>query len=130
MDQNPHSLSALLHFHALRRVLESPSLHQLHKRRRVVAARVGENGLAARREQRGDEVAQSRDAARLVEHVGGENEVEGTEAFRLRRVPVEERGLRLPAEVGPGVIERKIEGGLVVVGRENLRAAGEGCDGG
>jgi hypothetical protein len=130
MDQNPHPSPGLLHFHALRLVLESPSLHQPQKHRCVGALGIGENGLATRREQRGDEVRQDRDVARLVEHVGGENEVEGSEVFRLRRVPVEERRLRLLAEVGPGVMNRKIEGGIVVVGRENLRAAGEGRDGG
>ena len=44
-------------------------------------------------------------------------------------MPVEERNLWLLAEVRPGVMNRKIEGGLVVVGRKNLRAAGEGRDG-
>jgi hypothetical protein len=33
----------------------------------------------------------------LVEHVGGEDAFEGSEALRLRRVPVKERGLRLAA---------------------------------
>jgi len=45
-------------------------------------------------------------------------------------VPVEERGLRLPAEVRTGVVGREVEGGLVVVGRENSGAAREGYDGG
>jgi hypothetical protein len=45
-------------------------------------------------------------------------------------VPVEERGLWCPAQVRPGVVDREIEGGFVVVGRENLRALCEGGDGG
>ena len=78
MQEHLHPPLALLHPHALRRVLDSPFLHQLEESRRFVAPGVGENGLAARCEQRGDEVRQGRDVPRLVEHVGGENEVEGT----------------------------------------------------
>ena len=130
MDQNPHSLSALLHFHDLRRVLESTVSHPLQEHRCVVAPGVGENGLAARSEQLGDEVRQGRDAPGLVEHVGGEDEVEGSGVHRRGRVPVEERGLRLLAQVRPGVVEGEVEGGPVVVGRENLCAASEGRDGG
>ncbi len=129
MDQNPHSLSALLHFHSLRRVLESTVIHPPEEHRCVVAARVGDNGLATRGEQLGDEVSQGRDVPGLVEHVGGEYEVEGSEVFRVRRVPVEVQSLRLSAEVGEGVVERKIEGCLVVVGGEDPRAGVEGSDG-
>jgi hypothetical protein len=73
---------------------------------------------------------QDRDVPSLVEYVGGKDEVEGSGAFRIRRVPVEERGLWLAAQVRPGVMGGEIEGGLVVVRRENVCAAGEGNDGG
>jgi hypothetical protein len=82
---------ALLHQHILHRVLEPPLLHQLEKQRGVLAPGVGEDGLAARREQPGYEVREGQNAPLLVEHVGCEDEVEGPEALRLRRVPVEER---------------------------------------
>jgi hypothetical protein len=116
MDQDPNSPPSLLHFHALRRVLESTVFHKLEEHRCFVAPGVSENDLAARCEQLGDEARQGRDVPGLVEHVGGDNEVEGSEVLRVRRVPVEVRNLRLSAELGEGVVERKIEGRLVVVG--------------
>jgi hypothetical protein len=128
MDQNPNFPPTLLHFHTLRRALEPTVFHPLQEHRCVVAPGVGENDLAALCEQLGDEVRQGRDVAGLVEHVGGENEVEGSEVFRVRRVPVQVRSRRLSAEVRPGVIERKSEGCLVVVGSEDLRAGAEGRD--
>jgi hypothetical protein len=125
LDPSP----TLLHPHALRPVLESAVLHQLEKRRRGLASGVGEQGLAVRREQLGDEIREGRGVPPLVEHVGGEDTFEGSEALRLRRVPVEERGLRLAAQVRPGVVGGEVEGGLVVVRRENFGAAGESDDG-
>ncbi len=129
MHQHLYPSPALLHHHVLRLVLETPFLHQLEKQRRVLAPGVGEDGLAARREQSGDEVCEGRGVPPLVEHVGGEDEAECSEALRMRRVPVEERGLRLAAQVRPGVVGGEIEGGLVVVRRENFCAASEGDDG-
>ena len=76
------------------------------------------------------EIREGRNAPSLVEHVGGEDEVEGPEPLHVGRVPVEERGLRFPAQVRPGVVDREVEGGFVVVGRENFCAAREGGDGG
>jgi hypothetical protein len=64
----------------------------------------------------------------LVEYVGCEDEVEGSEAPRIRRVPVEGRGLRLATQVSPGVVGGEIEGRLVVVRRDNLGATREGDD--
>jgi hypothetical protein len=122
----PNLPPALLYHHVCRRVLESPFLHQLEKQRRVLAPGVGEDGFAARFEHPGDEVRESRGVPPLVKHVGGEDEVEGSETFRIRRVPVEERGLRLAAQVRPGVVGGEIEGRLVVVRRENSCAASEG----
>ncbi len=130
MHQHPDPSPALLHHYALRRVLEPPLPHQLEEQRRVLAPGVGEDGLAARREQRGDDIREGRNAPPLVEHVGGEDEVEGPEPLHVGRVPVEERGLRLPAQVRPSVVDREVEGGFVVVGRENSCAAREGDDGG
>jgi hypothetical protein len=66
----------------------------------------------------------------LVEHIGGEDEVEGPEALRLRSVPVEERGPWRQVQVRPGVVDGEVEGGFVVVRCENLSAACEGGDGG
>ncbi len=119
----------MFHHHVLRRVLESSLLHQLEKRRRVLAPGVGEDGLAARPEQPRDEIREGRSVPPLVEYVGGEGEIESSETFRIRRVPVEECGLRLAPQVRPGVVGGEIEGGLVVVGRESFCAASEG-DGG
>jgi hypothetical protein len=130
MDQDPNFPLTLLHFHALRRPLEPTVFHQLQEHRCVAAPGISENDLASRCEQLGDEARQGRDVPGLVEHVGGENEVEGSEVFRVRRVPVEVRSPRLSAEVGQGVMERKIEGCLVVVGSEDLRTGVEGSDGG
>ncbi len=120
--------SALPHGHALRGGSESFLRHQIEKQRRATAPGVGEDGVAGGREEPGHEIREGRDAPPLVEHVGGEDEVEGPEA--LRRVPVEEGGPRLPSQVRPGVVGREVEGCLVVVGRENSRAACEGDDAG
>jgi hypothetical protein len=130
VHQHPDPPSAPLHYHFLRRVVEFPCLHQLEKQGRVLAPRVGEEGLAAPSEQSGDEVREGRGVAMLVEHVGGEDEVEGFPRLRTRHVPVEERSLRLAAQVRPGIVEGEVEGCLVVVGRENLRSASECDDGG
>ncbi len=72
---------------------------------------------------------ESRSVPPLVEYVGGEYEIEFSETFRIRRVPGEERGLGLALQVRPGVVGGEIEGGLVVVGRENSCATSEGDDG-
>jgi hypothetical protein len=120
--------STLPHHHAQRGSSKPFLRHQIEKQRRVLAPGVGEDGVAAGREQPGHEISEGRNAPPLVEHVGGEDEIEGPEA--LRRVPVEEGGPRLPSQVRPGVVDGEIEGCLVVVGRENSRAAREGDDAG
>jgi hypothetical protein len=130
VHQHPDPSPALLHHYDLRRVLEPPLLHQLEEQRRVLAPGVGEDGLAARREQLGHEIREGRSAPPLVEHVCGEDEVEGPEPLHVGRVPVEERGLRFPVQVRPGVVDREVEGGFVVVGREDSCATCEGGDGG
>jgi hypothetical protein len=120
---------ALLHQHVLRCIFESPLLHQLEKQRRILAPGIGEDGLTARLEQFWDEISEDRSVPPLVENVGSEDEIKRSETFRIRCVPVEERGFRLVAQVRPGVVGGEIEGGLVVVRRENFRAASEGDDG-
>ncbi len=130
MHQHPDPSPALLHHYALRRVLEPPLPHQLEEQRRVLAPGVSEDGLAARREQRGNDIREGRSAPPLVEHVGGENQVEGPEPLQVGRVPVEECGLRFPAQVRPGVVDSEVEGGFIVVGRENSCATREGGQGG
>ncbi len=130
MQQHRDPPPALIHHDALRRVLEPPLIHQLEEQRGVLAPGVGEDGLAAWREQLGHELRESQSAPPLVEHVGGEDEVEGPEPLQVGGVPVEERYLRLQANIRPGVVDREVEGCLVVVGRENLCAAREGGDGG
>jgi hypothetical protein len=102
--------------------------HQIEKQRSVLAPGVGEEGFAARREEPGHQISEGRNAPPLVEHVGGEEEIEDPET--LWRVPVEERGPRLPTQVRPGVVDREVQGRLVVVRRENSRAAREGDDAG
>src|ERR671933_2545407 len=56
MHQHSYPPPALLHHQRLHRVLESLPLHQLEKGGRVLALRIGEDGLAARRDQAWDEV--------------------------------------------------------------------------
>jgi hypothetical protein len=79
MYQHPDITLAVFH-RDLRRSLESPFLHQLEKQWRVLTAGVGEDGLATRCEQPGGEIREGRSVTPLVEHVGGEDEVEGAEA--------------------------------------------------
>ena len=130
MHQHPDLPPSLLHQHIFSCVFESPLLHQLEKQGRVLAPRVGEDGLTARREQPGYEIREGRGVAPFVEHVGGQDEVGGPEVFSIRRAPVDERGLRLAAQVRPGIMEGEVEGSLVVVGSENISPASEGDDGG
>jgi hypothetical protein len=129
VHQNPDPSPTLFHPHLLRRDLEPLLPHQLEKGGRLPALRVGEESLATGCEQPGGEIRECRSVHSLVEHVGGESEVEGPEVLRLRRVPVEERGSRRPTQVRPGVVDREVQGCFVVIGSEDLRAAREGCDG-
>src|SRR3712207_4206324 len=81
MDQNPNLPPTLLYSHGLRRVPESTVFHQLQKRRRIATPGICEYSLATLCQQLGDEVRQGRDVPGLVEHVGGEDEAEGSEEF-------------------------------------------------
>lgn len=107
---------------------EAETLHPPQKIRRVRPARVGEEDLAPAREEARRESGQSRRVSRLVEHVRREDEIKTTEAFDLRRAPVQQRGLERPSGVQARVVSGEVEGGLVVVRREDLRAAPEGDD--
>jgi hypothetical protein len=130
VHHHPDLPSALLHQHVLCCVLESSFTHQPEEQRRVLAPGVGEQGLAARGEQLRHEIREGHNAPPLVEYVGSEDEVEGSQRPRLWRVPVEERGLWCAAQVRAGVVDREVEGGSVVVGRENPCAARESDEGG
>src|SRR5215207_58765 len=118
-----HLSPALLHGRAFHRDQELPRSHSLEESRRGRPARVGEEALPARCEQSRDQVREGRGVPSLVEHVGGEDEIEGPEAIELRRKPVQQRGRRLPAQVGAGVVGYEVEGGPVVVSREDFGAA-------
>jgi hypothetical protein len=129
VHQHLHPSIVLLHHHVLRRVFEPPLLHRPEESRCISAPGVGEDDLAARCEQLGDQVCEGWGATPLVEHVGGDDEVEDSETFRVRRVPVEERGPWLAAHVDSGVVADEVEGGFVMIRREDSGAASEG-DGG
>ncbi len=109
--------------------LEPAPLHRLDKGPRVLAARVGEDRLAARIQQPGHEPRQRRGVALLVEHVRRDHEIEAPER-RRRRMPVEQGGREVSARVDPRVVGGEVEGGPVVVGREDAGAAVERNDGG
>ena len=88
MHEHLDLLITLLHHGTLRRGVESSLRHQVEKPRRLHAPGIGEEGFAAWREEPGHEIRKGYYAPSLVEHVGGEEEIEGPEAPRLRRVPV------------------------------------------
>src|SRR5215208_4186894 len=124
-----HLSPALLHGRAFHRGPEPPGSQSLDKGWRGGPSRVGEERFSTRREQSRDQVREGRGVPSLVEYVGGEDQVEGPEATEPWREPVEERGLRFPAQVGAGIVGYEVEGGLVVVGREDFRAAVQRHDG-
>jgi hypothetical protein len=80
MQEHLHRFRISLDRGLIHRVFEAAFLHRLQKDRGFVAAGVGEDRLAARCEQPGGEVREGRSVTPLVEHVGGEDEVEGAEA--------------------------------------------------
>lgn len=130
MDQNRYPTLTVLHHGLLRYEAEAHFLHILPKQGLPPAAGIRDENLPTGREQRGDEPRQRLGVPLLVEHVGGENEVEAAFGISHRgRVPVQEARLRLVTEVEAGVVAGEVEGGLVVVGSHDLRAAGEGDDG-
>src|SRR5918997_2645233 len=81
-------------------------------------------------EQLGYQVGEGDGVLVLVEHVGGEDEVERSEVVDVGRAPVEEGRVWFTVQVGAGVVGGEIQGGSVVVRGEYRGAAGEGYDGG
>ncbi len=130
MQEHLHVFRALFNHHILRKVLEPAPLHRPQKDRRFVAAGVGEDRLPTWHEELRYQICECRCVLAFVEHVGGENEVESSDTLDLRRAPVEEGRIWLPAEVIAGIVGGEVEGGLVVVRRQYRRAAGERDDGG
>ncbi len=130
MQENLHRFRTLLHRRFLDRVLEPEILHSFQKDWCFVAAGVGEDRLAARREQLRHELGECSGILTLVEDVGGENEVEGPDTLYVRFAPVEEDRIRFQVQVRAGIVGGEVEGGLVVVCREYACAADEREDGG
>ncbi len=97
----------------------------LQKDRRFVTAGVGEDRLAAWREQLRYEVGEGGCVLTLVEDVRGEDQVERPDTLYVRFAPVEEGDLRFQVQVSAGVVGREVEGGLVVVRSEDFGALGE-----
>ena len=130
MQDHLHPPRALLDRDLLPRVLEPAFFHRHEKYGCFVAAGVGEQGLTARTQEPGYQVGEGRRVLAFVEDVGGENEVEGSQTFDVRRAPVEEGRVGLEVQVGAGVVGGEVEGGFVMVRGEDRCAAGEGDDGG
>src|SRR5918995_2233882 len=126
VQKYPNLPLSLLHHHALRRDPKPSRFYRLEESGCGGTPGIGEEGLAVRREQLRHEVREGRSVPPLVEHVGGEDEIEGRQV--VGGEPVEQRGLRLPADVRAGVVGGEVEGCRVVVGREDPRPAGEGYD--
>jgi hypothetical protein len=129
MQEHHHLPRGLLYRRIVYFILESQPLHSLEEDRCFVTTRVGEDRLAAGREELRDQVGQSRDVLALVEYVRRENEVESSQASHFWLAPVEESRAGFLTKVRTGVVGREVEGCLVVVRREDFCAAGEGGDG-
>jgi len=130
VKEHRHLPRGLLHRRILYCVLESQSLHRFQEDRRFITSGVGEDHLAAGREELRREIREGGGVLALVEDVRGENEVEGPHTPDVRLAPIESGDLRFPLEVRAGVVGREVEGCLVVVCRQDFCAAGEGRDGG
>lgn len=114
----------LLHDVIFRVDPEAQLLHSLYESRRIRPARVGEEDLASGRQEVWYQSGQYRRVAGLVEHVSRDHEVETPEGIHVYRlVPVEEGDGEVPAGIQPRVVGGEVQGGLVVVGREDLRAS-------
>ena len=123
VQQYNYLSSVVLHLRVLSVGLEPLLLHHPDEHRGVVAPGIGEDRLAFRGKQLGNQVSERHGVRTLVEDVGAEDEVEGRRTRQVGRAPVEEGGLEFPAEVGAGVVGGEVQGGFVVVGREDSRAA-------
>ena len=130
MQEYLHPSRALLDGDLLRCIAEPETLHGFQEDRGFVTAGVGEDHLlAAGREQPRYEASEGGGVLSLVEHVRGEDHVEGPDTSYVWFAPVECGDLRFQFQVGAGVVGRKVEGGLVVVCGEYPCPAGE-CDDG
>jgi hypothetical protein len=129
MQEHLHSSRALLDRGLFRHVLEPEFLHSFQEHWRFVAAGVGEDRLAAGREELRYENSKGSGVLTFVEDIRGEDQVEGPETLHARFAPLEGRHLRFQIQVRAGVVDRKVEGSLVVIGSEYARAPGQRQDG-
>src|SRR5215203_4276971 len=125
VQEHLDSPRALLDRGLLCRVLKALLFHSVQKDRRFVAAGVGEDRLAAWREELRDEISEGRGVLALVQDICGDNELEGAHAPDLRLPPVESEYLRFQIEIRAGVVGRKLQCGLVVVCSQDFGAPGE-----
>src|SRR5215210_4444828 len=103
---------ARVHDSLLRLKAEALFAHQLPEQGLPPSSRVGDQDLAVGGEQGRHEDGQGLGVAPLVEHVGGEYEVEGApETLRYGGAPVEEPGVGLAVvgEVEAGVVAGEVE---------------------
>lgn len=113
----------------LRRHSKPPLLHLREKSGRGKAPRIGYQGTGVRLQKLRDQASEQRAVAALVEYVCGVDDVKG--ALKLpepRLAPIQKARLRLPSQIDPGVVQRKVQGGLVVVRRQRVGTAFERGD--
>ena len=111
-------------------IFETLLLHLPEEDGPFVAAGIGEDRLAGRREQPWYEVGEGGCVLTLVEDVRGKDQVEGPHTLYVRFAPVEDGDLRLEVQVSAGVMCREVEGGLVVVRSKDIGVLGERDNGG
>src|SRR5215216_309731 len=125
VQEHLHTSRRLLDRYLLLPIFETLLLHRPKEDRRFVTAGIGEDRLAARREELWYEVGEGSNVLRLVEDVRGEDQVEGFHTRYLRLTPLENRDLRFPFEIRAGIVGCEIEGCLVVVRSKDFSALGE-----
>jgi len=130
VKEHLHASRALLDGGLFRRVHEPESLHSFQEDRGFGTAGVGEDRLAAGREQFRYEVGEGGGVLALVEDVRGENQIEGPKILCFWFAPVEQDRIRFKVQIRADIVGRKVDGGLVVVCRAYPRAAGEREHGG
>ena len=125
MQEHLHLSRRLLDGDLLSRVFKAPLLYRPEEHRRLVTAGIGEDRLAAWREQLRYEVGESGCVLSLVEDVRGEDQIERPDTLHVRFAPVEKGDLRFQAQVRAGVVGREVEGCLVVIRSKDIGAFGE-----